>query len=66
MIKVEVFLSQYFGDIEKEVNEFLTENKVKFVDIKYNSAIAVDGYNNVVQQYSALLVYEEAENDTEV
>ncbi|WP_370695996.1 hypothetical protein [Streptococcus suis] len=29
--------------------------------MKYNSTIAIDGYNNVIQQYSALLVYEEVE-----
>lgn len=66
MKKVKVFLSQYFGDIEEEVNEFLVETNVKFIDIKYNSTIAINGYNTVVEQYSALLVYEEAENDTEV
>ncbi|HFI0796283.1 TPA: sporulation protein Cse60 [Streptococcus suis] len=65
MKKVKVFLSQYFGDIEEEVNEFLVETNVKFIDIKYNSTIAINGYNTVVEQYSALLVYEEAENDTE-
>ncbi len=61
MKKVKVFLSQYFGDIENEVNEFLVETNVKFIDIKYNSTIAVESYNNVIQQYSALLVYEEVE-----
>lgn len=66
MKKVKVFLSQHYVDIEKEVNEFLVENNVKFIDIKYNSAIAINSYNTVVEQYSALLVYEEVNDDTEV
>lgn len=63
MKKVKVFMSQYHKDIEEEVNEFLVETNVKFIDIKYNSTIAIDSYNKVVEQYSALLVYEEVEND---
>ena len=63
MKKIEVFSSRCFIDIEKEVNEFLVETNVKFIDIKYNSTIAIDSYNKVVEQYSALLVYEEVEND---
>ncbi|HFI2431150.1 sporulation protein Cse60 [Streptococcus suis] len=68
MKKVKVFMSQYHKDIEEEVNEFLAERifEVKLIDVKYNSIIAIDGYNKVVEQYSALLIYEEAENDTEV
>lgn len=63
MKKIEVFSSRCFIDIEKEVNEFLVETNVKFIDIKYNSTIAIDSYNKVVEQYSVLLVYEEANND---
>ncbi|MFI3124839.1 sporulation protein Cse60 [Streptococcus suis] len=65
MKKVKIFMSQYHADIEEEVNEFLAERffEVKFIDIKYNSTIAINGYNKVVEQYSALLIYEEAEND---
>lgn len=63
MKKIEVFSSRCFIDIEKEVNEFLVETNVKFIDIKYNSTIAIDSYNKVVEQYSVLLVYEEATND---
>ncbi|MFH6616123.1 sporulation protein Cse60 [Streptococcus suis] len=60
-MKVKTFLSTYHEDIDIEVNVFLNKNSIKFIDIKYNSTIAIDGYNNVIQQYSALLVYEEAE-----
>jgi hypothetical protein len=60
MKKVEIFMSQYYIDIQKEVNEFLSENKVKLIGVKYNSAIAINGYNTVIEQYSALLIYEEA------
>lgn len=64
MKKVKAFFSQHFvDDIEKEVNVFLVENNVKFIDIKYNSTISIDSYNTVVEQYSALLVYEEAGDD---
>ncbi|MGQ7396479.1 sporulation protein Cse60 [Streptococcus suis] len=68
MKKVKIFMGQYHADIEEEVNEFLAERffEVKFIDVKYNSTIAINGYNKVVEQYSALLIYEEAENDTEV
>lgn len=59
-MEVKTFLSTYHGDIDEEVNAFL-KNSVEFIDIKYNSTIAIDGYNNVIQQYSALLVYEEVE-----
>ena len=63
MIKVEIFMSQYYVDIQKEVNAFLTENKVKLIDVKYNSTIAINDYNTVFEQYSALLIYEEATDD---
>ncbi|MGQ9412192.1 DUF1642 domain-containing protein [Streptococcus pluranimalium] len=66
MEKVKVFMSQYHRDIETEVNDFLVENKVKFIDIKYNSTIATDSYNTVIEQYSALLVYVEVNDDYEV
>ena len=65
-MEVKTFLSIYHWDIDLEVNDFLSKNSVKFIDIKYNSTITTDGYNNVIQQYSALVVYEEVENDTEV
>ncbi|NQH33560.1 hypothetical protein HO665_04860 [Streptococcus suis] len=45
------------------MNEFLVETNVKFIDIKYNSTITISSYNIAVERYSALLVYEEAEND---
>ncbi|WP_170243874.1 sporulation protein Cse60 [Streptococcus suis] len=60
-MKVKTFLSTYHEDIDREVNVFLNKNSIKFIDIKYNSTIAIDGYNNVIQQYSTLLVYEEVE-----
>lgn len=65
MVKVEIFMSQYYIYIQNEVNEFLTENKVKLIDVKYNSAIAINGYNKVIEQYSALLIYEEATDGTD-
>lgn len=63
MKKIAVFSSRYFIDIEKEVNEFLVETNVKFIDIKYNSTITISSYNIAVERYSALLVYEEVLND---
>ena len=59
MVKVEIFMSQYHADIQKDLNEFLAENKVRVIDIKYNSTIAINSYNNVIEQYSALLIYTE-------
>ena len=59
MKKVKVFMSQHHGDIDEEVNEFLVENKANLIDIKYNSTIVINNYNTVIEQYSALLVYEE-------
>ena len=58
-MKVKTFLSTYHGNIDIEVNDFLSKNPIKFIDIKYNSTIITDSYNNVIQQYSALVVYEE-------
>ncbi|MEY8701005.1 sporulation protein Cse60 [Streptococcus ferus] len=60
-MKVKTFLSTYHEDIDEEINAFLSENSINFIDIKYNSTIVTDSYNNVIQQYSVLLVYEEAE-----
>lgn len=65
MVKVEIFMSQYYIYIQNEVNEFLTENKVKLIDVKYNSAIAINGYNTVIEQYSALLIYEDETDGTD-
>lgn len=61
MKKVKIFMSQYHGDIEAEVNDFLVKNKVKFIDVKYNSTITTNSYNTVIKQYSALLIFEEVE-----
>lgn len=66
MKKVKVFMSQYHGDIDEEVNEFLVENKANLIDIKYNSTIVINNYNTVIEQYSALLIYEEVDNDAYV
>lgn len=35
MEQIAIFMSPYSVDIETEVNTFLSENKVKFIDIKY-------------------------------
>ncbi|CAM2760148.1 Protein of uncharacterised function (DUF2758) [Streptococcus acidominimus] len=61
MEKIKVFMSTYHGDIETEVNDFLAENKIKLIDIKYNSTITTNSYNMVIEQYSALLIYVEVE-----
>lgn len=66
MKKVKVFMSQYHGDIDEEVNEFLVENKANLIDIKYKSTIVINNYNTVIEQYSALLIYEEVDNDAYV
>ena len=55
MEQIAIFMSPYSLDIETEVNAFLSENNVKFIDIKYIHEMDTE-------QYSALLVYEEVED----
>lgn len=64
MIRVKTFVNKKPNYIHLKsewldlaINDFLSENDVEVIDIKYNSSLAVDGSGNIYYDHSALLIY---------
>lgn len=56
MIKVKEFIGNFSGSTDEKINKFLTNNNVKYVDVKYSyceNTYETQGYA------LALLIYEE-------
>lgn len=56
-MKVKIFDENHEKDLELAINNFLSENEVKLIDVKYSVAIAVSGEEQLYC-FSALLIYE--------
>lgn len=56
-MKVKIFDENHEKDLEQAINNFLNQNEVKLVDVKYSVAIAVSGEEQLYC-FSALLIYE--------
>lgn len=55
-MKVKLFDEAHELDLEKAVNNFLSELEADVIDIKYNVAIAVSGEEQIFC-FSAMIIY---------
>lgn len=60
MKRVKYFDEENPMKLEREINEFLSETNVSFVDIKFQSEKSSEGYGEEIL-HSVFLVYEEPE-----
>ena len=56
IMKVKLFDEEHESDLEKSVNEFLKNNDVDVIDIKYQVAISVCGEDQLYC-FSAMIIY---------
>ena len=40
-MKVKIFDEEHESDLEKSINNFLSENKVEVIDIKFQTAVSI-------------------------
>ncbi len=60
MKRVKYFDAENPMALEREINEFLSETNVSFVDMKFQSEKSSEGYGEEIL-HSVFLVYEEPE-----
>lgn len=60
MKRVKYFDAENPTALEREINEFLSETNVSFVDMKFQSEKSSEGYGEEIL-HSVFLVYEEPE-----
>lgn len=56
MMKVKVFDEMHEKDLEKSINDFLSEIDDKFIDIKYQVSVSMFG-DEQIYCFSALIIY---------
>ena len=56
IMKVKIFDEEHESDLEKSVNDFLNENDIDVIDIKYQVAISVCGEDQLYC-FSAMIIY---------
>lgn len=55
-MKVKLFDEEHESDLEKSINEFLKTNDIDVLDIKFQTAIAVCGEEQIYC-FSAMIIY---------
>ena len=55
-MKVKIFDENHEKDLEDAINDFLSENEIELIDIKYQLSIMYD-YKEQIYCYSALILY---------
>ena len=55
-MKVKVFDEMHEKDLEKSINDFLSEIDDKFIDIKYQVSVSMFG-DEQIYCFSALIIY---------
>ena len=56
IMKVKIFDEEHESDLEKSVNNFLNNNDIDVIDIKYQVAISVCGEDQLYC-FSAMIIY---------
>ncbi len=59
---VKMFDENHEEDLEDAINEFINNDGIKVIDIKYQLAIMYD-YKEQIYCYSAMIIYELIESD---
>lgn len=57
-MKVKIIDESHEKDLEEEINKFLNNCEFEIIDIKFNSAVAIYGEEQIFC-FSALIVYKE-------
>ena len=55
-MKVKLFDEEHESDLEKSINTFIKDNEIEIVDIKFQTAIAVCGEEQIYC-FSAMIIY---------
>ena len=55
-MKVKIFDESHEKDLEERVNDFLEDNKVDVVDIKYQVSTSISGEDQIYC-FSAMIIY---------
>lgn len=55
-MKVKIFDESHEKDLEERINEFLSENDVDVVDIKYEVSSSISGEDQIYC-FSAMIIY---------
>lgn len=55
-MSVKIFDESHEKDLEDDINEFLDNNDIDLIDIKYNVAISINGEDQIYC-FSAMLIY---------
>ena len=57
-MKVKIIDESHEKDLEEEINKFLNNREFEIIDIKFNSAVAIYGEEQIFC-FSALIMYKE-------
>ena len=55
-MKIKIFDEEHEKDLEKSVNDFIKENDIEIVDIKFQTAVSVFSEEQVFC-FSAMIIY---------
>ena len=58
LVKVKLFDEDHEHDLEEAINDFLENEEIKIIDVKYQVAIAISGEEQIYC-FSAMVLYEE-------
>jgi len=61
IMKVKIFDESHEKDLEQDINEFLKENQVEVIDIKYTVSVALFSEEQIYC-FSALIMYKTKNN----
>jgi len=61
MMKIKLFDESHEKDLEQDINDFLKENPVEVIDIKFSVAVALFSEEQIYC-FSALLMYKTKNN----
>ena len=56
IMKVKIFDEEHESDLEKSINDFLEDNNIEVIEIKYQVAISVCGEDQLYC-FSAMIIY---------
>jgi len=56
IMKVKIFDESHEKDLEEQINNFLYDNEVEVIDIKYQVAVQVAGEDQIYC-FSAMIIY---------
>lgn len=62
VMKVKVIDEEHEKDLEESINNFIKENKVDIIDIKFSSSCSIYGEEQIYC-FSALIMYDSSNND---